>query len=113
MMREHLVKIVFVVVSILITGCTPTVGQIESQIKKEIPTGSTKTQVIAFLDSHGYEHSAYYKPELYYDKNKTINASVPKKSYGILTEGKIHITLVFDNNDKLASYKVEEILTGL
>lgn len=113
MMRDHLVKILFVAIGVLVIGCAPTVSQIESQIKKEIPTGSTKAQVVAFLDSHGYEHSANYKPELYYNKTKTINASVPKKSYGILTEGKIHITLVFDNDNKLANYKVEEILTGL
>jgi len=113
MMRDHLVKTLFVAMSVLITSCAPTVGQIESQIKKGIPIGSTKDQVVTFLDSRGYEHSANYKPELYYNKTKTINASVPKKSYGILTEGKIHITLVFDNNDKLASYKIEEILTGL
>jgi hypothetical protein len=113
MMDNDLVKTLFFAISVLITSCAPTVGQIESQIKKEIPIGSTKAQVVAYLDSHGYEHSANYKPELYYNKTKTINASVPKKSYGILTEGKIHLTLAFDNNDKLASYKVEEILTGL
>jgi hypothetical protein len=113
MMDNDLVKTLFFAISVLITSCAPTVGQIESQIKKEIPVGSTKAQAVTFLDSHGYKHSANYKPELYYNKTKTINASVPKKSYGILTEGKIHLTLAFDNNDKLASYKVEEILTGL
>lgn len=112
-MRSTLVKILSVVVCVLITSCGPTVAQVESQIKTEIPIGSTKAQVIAFLDAHGYDHSANYKPELYYNRTKTINASVPKKSYGVLTEGKIYITLVFDNKDKLASYKVEEVFTGL
>lgn len=113
MMRELLRTILIAAAGVLIISCTPTIDQIESQIKKEIPIGSSKTQVIAFLESHSYEHSAYYKPELYYEKNKTINASTPRKSYGILTEGKIYMTLMFDQNDKLVNYKVEEILTGL
>jgi len=98
----------------LVQGCNAqTAIEIETWIKQEIPLGSTKTFVVSKLEEKKIEHSANYKPELYYNKSKSFNASIPNTKKGVLTKGGIYMKFNFNEKDELVSFKVEEIFTGL
>ena len=87
--------------------------EIKAWINQEIPIGSSKTHVVEKLEEKKINHSANYKPELYYNKTKTFNASIQNTKKGVLTKGGIYMEFKFDENEKLVSYKVEEVFTGL
>ena len=89
-----------------------TTADVEAWIKKDLPIGSSKEQVISVLDARGIEHSGRYKPELYYDKNKTISAALRDTKKGALVTSGVFIEFRFDAADKLLSYSVKELLTG-
>ena len=104
----------FLVVALLICGACPaaTPEEVEAWIKKEIPVGSSKDQVVSALEARGIEHSAGYKPELYYNKNKTISAAIRDTTKGVLVTGGVFMEFRFDANDKLRSFSVKEQFTG-
>lgn len=88
--------------------------EVTSWIESDLPIGSSKEKVISFCEKKGMEHSAFYKPELYYDKDHSISASIKKKwNYFLLVEGGVYVVFYFDGNNKLVRYKVDEAYTFL
>jgi hypothetical protein len=87
--------------------------KVTAWIESEIPTGSTKEEVIRFCVRKGMEHSAFYKPEIYYDKNHTISASIKMKWLLSLLDGGVYVVFYFDENNKLVRYTVNEAYTFL
>ena len=113
MLRKVTLVVTVVGAAAALGGCGySSPAAVEKQLAAEIPVGSDKDKVIAFLDANEFEHSGRYRPELYYDKNRTISASAPQKKYGLLVTGKIYVTFTFDQQDRLVSYRAEEVLTG-
>lgn len=112
-MLRQIIRFGGICLAVVLTACGySSPAAVEKKIAAEIPVGSEKNKVVAFLDSNEFEHSGRFRPELYYDKNRTIWASAPQKKYGVFVTGKIHITFKFDQQDQLVSYRVEEVLTG-
>lgn len=60
--------IIPIFIGVICTACMPPISDIETEIKTNIPIGSSKEKVVAYLESHGYEHSANDRPDIYYNK---------------------------------------------
>jgi hypothetical protein len=75
--------------------------KIERSIEEQLPSGSDKTKVIAFLDANHIAHSAY----LYHN----ISADIDRSTVGLFP-GRIYIEFRFDENDKLKTYRLHEIV---
>jgi len=105
--------LIVLVMTIAGVGCGLSTADVEAQIKHNLPLGSSKQEVIKFLDAHGYEHSGGYKEALYYVKSRRLYASIDARSYSIFAAGKISVVFEFDRKDRLKSYKVSETFTGL
>ena len=86
--------------------------EVYSWIEADIPLGSTKDEVIAFCEDRSISHSAYYKSGQYYEKNRTISASV-KNKFSFVVQSGVYINFEFDESDKLISYDAERIFTFL
>lgn len=81
---------------------------VEALVKKELPLGTNREGVIAYLDQHKVEHSGHSAtptPDVIYAiyRNTEGGTSVVKKS--------IQLTLRF-KNDQLYTYDVKEMFTG-
>ena len=87
-------------------------SDVRSWISSDLPVGSAKSKVVAFCDQRGFMHSADYQPDLYYNKTKSFNASIPTRKAWPL-EGGVYVMFQFDNDDKLVSYTVSEAYTFL
>ena len=100
-------------VSIAIVSCAgPSTNEIEQMLHENIPIGTSKENVVAFLDRKGISHSADYKEGSYYAKSKQITASIKKRGWLLSSTG-IFIKLYFDADDKLSKITVDETVTGL
>ena len=104
--------IIFIVL-LAIAGCSKSAVEVEAMFGNDIPLGTSKANVVSYLDSHGIKHSANYKTEIYYDKTKEIVASMPRTSLNPLVKSEIYIKLKFSREDSLINISVEEINTGL
>ncbi|MFC1771940.1 hypothetical protein ACFL3A_01155 [Pseudomonadota bacterium] len=121
-MKRTLIKragVILGLVAILVIGiffvadyANVTEREVTSWIEADIPIGATKDEVIAFCEKRNIDHSAYYRPELNYEKTRTISASV-KSKYTFLLESGVYITFEFDGSDRLESYEVDEVFTFL
>lgn len=89
-----------------------TESDVKLWIASELPIGSPKANVVAFCERHGLTHSATYLPDLYYNKTKSFNASVPTHKAWPL-EGGIYVVFQFDSEDKLRQYTTSEQYTFL
>lgn len=86
-----------------------TTSELESEIKKDLPLGSTKEEVSSFLDSRGIGHAyAGASPQF---KNTEI-ALVRNAAYHWPIRTDIQILFTFDKNSRLSSFTVKEINTG-
>lgn len=100
-------------VGIAIVACAgPSTTEIEQMLYRNIPIGTSKENVVAFLDKEGISHSADYQEGSYYAKSKQITASMKKRGWLLSTTG-IFIKLYFDADDKLTKITVDETVTGL
>jgi hypothetical protein len=90
----------------------PSANEVEQMLQKNIPIGTSKEEVVAFLDKEGISHSAGYQDGSYYAKSKQITASM-KKGGWLLSSTGIFIKLYFDADDKLTKIAVDETVTGL
>lgn len=83
-----------------------TSSDIESRIKNELPIGSDQYSVIYFLDKYKFEHSGYLF------KEKSIQSIQRDSCYGVLIECSIEVSFMFDDQQKLASYTINEGFTA-
>ncbi len=96
-----------------------TIREMEEAIKRELPLGSSKAQVIAFLDAKRIHHGEIIlsKYESEYPDNgvekRLIFASIPKVRKVLFMEWGIHMSFRFDENDRLIDYRVRLVGSGL
>jgi hypothetical protein len=75
--------------------------KIRHLIDEQLPLGSDETRAIAFLDANHIAHSEY--------AHHLISAGIDRSSVGLFT-GRIYIEFRFDENGKLETYRVQEIV---
>jgi hypothetical protein len=95
------------------SGCTPeeqrsttTKEEVDAMVRREVPVGSSTSQVIAFLDSEKIERSDYRETD------KVILAIVRDASRAAVTKGNIQIEFRFDDAAHLREHVVREVFTG-
>lgn len=100
-------------VTLMVAGCLQseqgaamTTKEIETMVQREIPLGSNKSQVIAFLDGRKIEHSGYLETE------KAVYAIIRNTSQGAIVKGAIKIEFYFDEQANLKNYTIKEVFTG-
>jgi len=112
--RSAIAVVVLAIISFIVFGSTffnVNDKKVTAWIQSEIPIGSTKDEVISFCERKGMGHSAFYKPDIYYEKNHEISASIMKK--WSLIDGGVYVVFYFDEHNKLVRYKVDEAYTFL
>jgi hypothetical protein len=81
---------------------------VDDMIKHNVPVGTDKAKVVAFLDDKKIEHSGHTKQNepvvLAIVRGKPSSSSIVRKA--------IQIRFDFDQANKLARYSVEEQFTG-
>lgn len=102
------------IASMLLCGCTQAdqsgtmkVKEIDELIRKEVPIGSSTSQVLAFLDAQKIEHS-----QQYFDRDRIIYASIRNTSGNWLVKNSVYIQFHFDEKATLKDYSVREVSTG-
>ncbi|MEO8007739.1 MAG: hypothetical protein ABI728_04365 [Betaproteobacteria bacterium] len=117
MFRKYLKLLIAITyLSVSLLGCIKTNAgdaevskeKVEALVKEELPLGTSRERVVAYLDKHKVEHSgnsAGAVPDTIYAiyRNAEGGTSVVKKS--------IQLTLRF-KNDQLYNYDVKEMFTG-
>jgi hypothetical protein len=100
-----------------------TVKNIEQLIRKEIPIGSSVSQVIVFLDSHNISHSQVFTVPPYGTNDDVIqkkpdtikgymNASIKEVRRDLLASFGIYMKFYFDERGSLVDYTVREVGTA-
>lgn len=85
-----------------------TVAEVDEMIKRELPLGSTKPQVLTFLQSRHIEYLdlMYRSTQL-----KFISAVIPDVQRGFLSKYEIDVFFYVNDEGKLIDYKVERVKT--
>lgn len=108
-----IVSISVVVLCILIdmAGCGKrnklvTTEDLERAIHREIPVGSSKSDVVRFLTTNNIEYSA--------DKEDGVPMilGIVRDVKGGMVKESIQMKFTFSSQGKLASYKVSQVFTG-
>ena len=91
-------------------GRERTVRTVREEIKRNLPLGSTSSQVIAYLDAKHIGHSDLVTAKSSSDYPgehdiRLILASIPLKP-GLLSEWGIFMSFRFDKSDRLIDYRV-------
>jgi len=84
---------------------TASAKRLKALISAEIPTGSTESQVTAFLDKHEFNYSNEMQSQ------SAIFAAGPLSSGG-LVRTKLQVAFRFDERRRLRDYTVTESLVG-
>ena len=100
-------------VTFMLVGClqaeqdrTVTTKKVEELVQREIPIGTSKSQVIAFLDICQIEHSDYL------EKVKAIYAIIRDTLQGTMVKGSIKIEFYFDDKSNLKDCFIKKVFTG-
>jgi hypothetical protein len=111
----------FAIVLLLLSGCgswsksvepDPDVASIKNDLRSNLPVGSSRSKVVAYLDKRGIEHShiASIKES---PTNSHTEMAIIRGSRDNLVRRDIQIIFKFDDADStLVSYSVREIFTG-
>jgi hypothetical protein len=116
-MNKHGLRFIFSIsviglcILIVIVGCTTrnslaTTEDLERAIHREIPAGSSKSDVVRFLTAHHIEYSADDQ-----DGVPTI-LGVVRDVKGSIVKESIQVKFTFSSQGKLEGYKVKQVLTG-
>ena len=87
------------------TGPMP--DQLQREIEKTLPVGSSRDLVAEFAKNHGMEYSSYLQTE------RMINAIKRGVSKGLFFESSVYVRFYFDERNLLQRFTVEEVGTGL
>lgn len=81
-----------------------TVQQVKQLIQRECPIGSSRSQVLAFMDK--------YCTRKFVPRGKEVGCCIEDtaRSLGVVSD--IAITFYFDDLDRMVRYEVKELLTG-
>jgi len=118
-------KLPFLIVFTFVLGCSPShksperiVQELRTSAGHDLPIGSDRSTVIAFLDSHRIGHSPYMdangNPHLAaaYGSNGRIDALIRDVKRGLLYRSSVSLVFLFDKEGKLVSYQIREVVTG-
>ena len=115
-----LILAVIVGSGVFCTSCkenAPTVKEVEAAIKKELPIGTSKDQVLQFIKSRKFGSykfiSPYYygpPPEKYLqtDIDESVATGILDVRRTFFATYSIGVIFYFDKENKLVDYKVEE-----
>jgi hypothetical protein len=82
------------------------IADTEKDLREHLPVGSSRSDVAAYLDQRGIQHS-------HIASNQTEIAMIRDVTKGGLVRTDIQIVFKFDGTDtKLVSYSVHEVFTG-
>jgi hypothetical protein len=90
--------------------------QVEQAVNDSLPPGSTRAQIVAFLDAKGFPRrfylsyrdvSAHQAGVAEADFGEAIVASVPDPGLGLLTGGWIHVTFYLDKSGRLIKFQMD------
>lgn len=86
-----------------------TVQQLEHLIQRECPIGSSRSQVVRFMDKYCTHHDGHKYPH-----DPEIGGIIRDTRRGdLFIEVSIQVLFYFDEQDRLVSYKIREVYTGL
>ena len=89
------------------------VADTEKDLREHLPVGSSRSDVAAYLDQRGIQHSHIGETKEFPESNRTEIAMIRDIAKSGLVRTDIQIVFKFDGTDtKLVSYSVHEILTG-
>jgi hypothetical protein len=91
---------------------TADIAHFEKDIREHLPTGTSRTEVEAFLDQKAMPHSYTAESKQFPEYEHTEAAMIRGTSRSWLVRGDTQILFKFDNQDRLIEYKVQEIFTG-
>ena len=83
--------------------------ELDSAIRRELPQGTTKRAVLAFLDQHKIPHEDSRDISYYTGPRRVWGGRTPTPG---LTVTDVILTFDFDENDRLVSYKMEKRTVG-
>jgi hypothetical protein len=98
-------------ISTLSVGCgrdrrAARADKLKDLISAEIPTGSSESQVVGFLDRRGFKYANEIQSQ------KEIFAVAPDSSGSDVVKTKFQVTFQFDDGRRLRDYTVSESLVG-
>jgi hypothetical protein len=99
------IAVVCVVILYFMNGNGMTKEKFDQILKVDLPIGTSKENVEAYLKSKKYD----YSPD---DSGKKIEAMARNINKGMITLIDIHMFFDFDKGDKLTGVTTEKILTG-
>ena len=102
----------FLLCIVLILGCgtaRPNAKDVERDLAKAVPLQSSPRQVLAYLGTHGIEHSQYRRDT---EQGNSIKAVVRDKSKWEIVKTDCGIVFKFDEHDRLTGYDVQDRYTG-
>ena len=105
-------KVVFqIMLVIFLSGCMGNVQVKEdrwnSELAKNVPIGTTKEEVEAYLESTGNEYSYFEGDKTYYVGDRDVTSDL--MFYTVM----ISITISMDEEDKVKNYLVDRQYDGL
>ena len=105
----------------LATGCNRVksrIAELRTEIKVQIPLGSSEKDVLAYLDKNHIEHTGYVDADNDQEILKLngapgrVNGTIRHVSRGLFYRSDIRLSFWFDKNRKLSSYEVVEAVTS-
>ena len=78
--------------------------EIRADVARELPPGSSKAQVLAFLTARSIEHSE--------GKDRIISAGIPKAWESGLTKSGIYLKFYMSEQDTLLRAEIKEVFTA-
>jgi hypothetical protein len=88
------------------------VATVEADIRAHLPVGSSRTDVVSYLDQRGISHSYVDELKEAPELSRTESALIRAASRSWLVRGDIQILFKFDDQGKLIKHSVKEIFTG-
>ena len=82
-------------------------SDLRKAIEQQLSIGSSKEQVVSFLNFEGIEHS-YRKT----DANDEQISAIVRDVSGVIITSSLRAIFHFDQSGHLAKYEVDEVLTG-
>lgn len=119
--RSRLVfNLCLVLLSLTFVSCAssqPTAEEMRKLIAAQLPIGSTKSEVTAFLDSKSIGHTDIQEHFEFDEEHRWINtrimtAGFPRKRFGFETS-RVLMVFYFDESDRLTKYDVKNVYTNV
>jgi len=107
-----------VTANVLFSGCRsaePSADEMRKLIAAQLPLGSTKDQVSAFLDSRSISHSdiePFFELDAEHRRVETRIMTASLRYKYRLLKSQLYMVFNFDDHDRLIKYDVKDVRTG-